>query len=257
MAEPESLHPAFRPYRRLRDELLGLPCEAWVARCNQQASSRGLCSSSGAPIRFVVADGRTDALGFESAILHEGRIACRPDPRGGLHDLHNALAWLTFPLVKATLNRLHLAHASGGAGPRGRHRDGVTLLDESGLLWLSSSAALNRQLVARDWQALLVNNRERVRREVAPVVIGHGLLEKLARPYKAMTAHCLVCDSGGADPQAWEPATIDAAGARLIAVGFDSPMPPRLAPLPILGLPGWDPANMDRSYYDDARVFRE
>jgi hypothetical protein len=31
---------------------------------------------------------------------------------------------------------------------------------------------------------------------------------------------------------------------------------PKLAPLPILGLPGWDPANVDPSYYDDARVFR-
>lgn len=255
-AASESLHPGFHPYRRLRDELLGLPCAQWVARCNRLASGRDLRSSSGAPIHFVVDEGRAGALGYEAAILSEGRIACRPDERGALHDLHNALTWLTFPLVKATFNRLHLARPDRGAGRRGRIRDAVTLLDENGLLWLSDSVELNQQLLAKDWQALLVRNRDRVRREVIPVIIGHGLLEKLARPYKAMTAHCMVCATGGAGAPPLEPAAIDAAVAAAIAAGFDSAAPPRLAPLPILGLPAWDPANTDRSYYDDARVFR-
>jgi hypothetical protein len=264
-ASQNRLHPGFLPYRPLRDELLGMACAQWVARCNELAVRRNLRSCSGAPLSFFVADGATGAtnatnapnatgaLGYEASIYHEGRIACRTDERGALHDLHNAVTWLTFPLIKATLNRLHLTRAERAYGGRGRVRDAVTLLDENGLLWLSRSAELDRHLVARDWPALLIAHREQVREEVTPIILGHGLLEKLARPYKAMTAHCLICASAAAVAA---PADIDAAVADAIDAAFESGVPPRLAPLPILGLPGWDPANEDRSYYDDARVFR-
>lgn len=266
------------PYAPLRSELLSLPTADWVARCNALAACRGLLSAAGAPLSFVAAAPVRGALGYEAEILHHGRIACRPAGRGALHDLHNALVWLTFPQVKATLNRLHLA-AVGGIGTmgpvvraavasgRGRTRDLATLLDESGLLWVSASSRLDRQLQAGQWRELLVANREQVRAMVLPIVIGHGLLVKLAAPYKAMTAHCLVCPidradggfpgSGFADMNV---AAVDAAAAQRLASMFGAEgaptTAPNLAPLPILGLPGWDPANLDASYYDDARVFR-
>jgi hypothetical protein len=44
--------------------------------------------------------------------------------------------------------------------------------------------------------------------------------------------------------------------ARRISNLFAAGAPPVLAPLPVLGLPGWDRANDDPSYYEDARVFR-
>jgi hypothetical protein len=262
LADPDSRHPGFHPYRRLRNELLGLPAEAWVARCNLLAGSRDLRSAAGASLSFVVDDASmAGALGYEAAILHQGRIACRAHGRGALHDLHNALAWLTFPRIKAALNRLHLERAGGPGKGRGRVRDAVTLLDESGLLWLSRSTLLDEQLLARDWRGLLVANRERVRAEVLPIIVGHGLLEKLATPYKSMTAHCLVCSgcpvpATERDLAERDLAGIDATVAAAIAAAFTAHGLPKLAPLPILGLPGWDPANTDRSYYDDARVFR-
>jgi hypothetical protein len=270
---PEALsrHPGFAPYAGHRDELLGLPAAQWIARCNVLAAQRGLRSAAGVPITFCLCGPTRDALGYEASILHEGRIACRPHGRGALHDLHNALVWLRFPAIKATLNRLHLAQeaAQGRHGPqqcgqlpgapassRGRLRDLVTLLDENGLLWLSRARLLDEQLQARDWRALLLSNRERVRTEVWPIVIGHGLLEKLARPYKSMTAHCLV----GHWPPSWAPpqdlALVDAAVSSSIAAAYAGRAAARLLPLPILGLPGWDPANIDASYYDDRRVFR-
>jgi Protein of unknown function (DUF3025) len=244
------------PYRPLRDELLGLVPGEWVARCDALAQARDLRSATGAALRFVPSTGAAGALGYEAAILHEGRIACRPSGRGAVHDLHNALVWLTFPRVKATLNRLHLLHDTDPGSGRGRMRDRLTLLDESGLLWLSRSAVLDAHLRHQDWLELLVRNRDRVRDDVVPIVIGHGLLEKLGSPYKSMTAHCLVCNGPWADDVRNHPAGVDADAASRIVSACAAGIPPRLAPLPILGLPDWDPANVDRSYYDDVRVFR-
>ena len=150
----------------------------------------------------------------------------------------------------------------GRATGRGRLRDMATLLDESGLLWLSSAAVLDAQLLARDWRGLLVSSREQLAANVRPIVIGHGLLEKLAAPYKSMTAHCVICrrndrPEGVAAPAGEAAKTVDESAAACIAAAFAAGSVPKLAPLPILGLPGWDPANLDPSYYDDARVFRE
>ena len=262
-------HPGIGPYAALRAELLRLPREERLAHCNALASQRGLTSAAGVPLRFVDAGCPGDALGYETTILREGCIAWRSDHKGAMHDLHNALAWLTFPRIKAMLNRLHLTDtapgsegsagspiAAAGAGRRSRRRDLLTLLDESGLLWLSASPQLDDELRQKHWHSLLVARREEIRARVQPVVIGHGLLEKLAVPYKSMTAHCLVVPWDRSTPAAFDRAAIDSAVAAHLEEAFGSRTLPVLAPLPILGLPGWDPANLDASYYDDARVFR-
>ncbi|MEO6270070.1 MAG: DUF3025 domain-containing protein [Lautropia sp.] len=283
-------HPGFGPYAALRADLLRLPREGRLAQCNALARERGLTSAAGVPLRFIDAGCPGDALGYEAAILREGRIAWRRDHKGAMHDLHNALAWLTFPRIKAMLNRLHLTDtaprsgesaasppAVAGAGRRSRRRDLLTLLDESGLLWLSASPQLDHELRRKHWHSLLVARREEIRARVQPIVIGHGLLEKLAVPYKSMTAHCLVMSwdrstpagagrtpaassqtpaASGEAGAAFERAAIDGAVAAYLQEAFGSHALPVLAPLPILGLPGWDPANLHASYYDDARVFR-
>ncbi|NLD56120.1 MAG: DUF3025 domain-containing protein [Burkholderiaceae bacterium] len=247
-------HPGLRPHAALLAALAHLPPAHWAARCTGLAEARGLRSAGGAPLRFVVGGGpREGALEYEAAIFHEGRVACRDSQPGAAHDLHNALCWLAYPLTKATLNRLHLVRAAedAGTGPtprRGPARDRLTLLDESGVAWLSNSPELDARLHAGDWQGLLVAGRERLRAEVDVVVIGHGLLQKLAAPYKALTAHCLVCG-----PREGE---VDAVVARSLARAFADGAVPELAPLPVQGLPDWDRANRDPSYYDDPRVFR-
>ena len=275
---PSGSHAGFHPYRRLRDQLLGLPAGQWVSRCSLLARERGLHSAGGAPISFAAGGEAAGALAYESAILKSGRVSCRTEGRGALHDLHNALVWLTFPKIKSALNRLHfergcprgegtvLEVAAQLPGGRGRVRDAVTLLDESGLLWISSSSLLDEQLRARNWRGLLIRNRALLQASVLPIIIGHGLLEKLAMPYKAMTAHCLVCDGwpvgdgwpagkGIADCAIAHWATIDASVAGRIEALFARGAPV-LPALPVLGLPDWDPANNDPSYYDDACVFR-
>lgn len=68
-------------------------------------------------------------------------------------------------------------------------------------------------------------------------VFGHALLEKLTTaPRKALTAHVLLVDP------------LDLSAADWAAKPF--------CPMPVLGVPGWCPANEDPAFYDDPAVFR-
>ena len=84
----------------------------------------------------------------------------------------------------------------------------------------------------------------------APVIVGHGLLEKLHQPYKSMTAKLLPCS----DPRG----SLDWGTARrLWTLAREGELRPALLqPLPIQGWPGWDPANADPAFYRDEKVFR-
>ncbi len=196
---------------------------------------------------------------------------------------------MRLPATKAALNGLHaraLARVEAGAlaeptprvapGRRPRVRDVATLLDESGLLWVSRCVACDDALRARRWTRLFVEQRARLARQVLPLVVGHGLLHKLARPYKAITAHCLLLDGAQVasadadaidadiiDDDTVDDDTIDAidrlAAAALVDASGDphaSRALPALHPLPVMGLPGWHPGNVDAAFFYDTQVFR-
>jgi hypothetical protein len=84
------------------------------------------------------------------------------------------------------------------------------------------------------------------------VLFGHALLEKLVEPYKSITAHVLaepVPLALGDDLPAWDAwLATQLDGATLARKPF--------TPLPVLGVPGWCPANGAPGFYDDDRVFR-
>jgi len=154
--------------------------------------------------------------------------------RDNLHDLLNGLVWLRFPHVKRRLNELHAAEiARIGIGPtRGVLRDALTLFDENGAC-LQAPPVLIDALRGRDWRALFVTHRA-AWDQARLTLFGHALLEKLARPRKPITAHVWL---GQADE------VVERLG--------DKPLP-----LPVLGVPGWWPANEAPAFYDDASVFR-
>lgn len=154
-------------------------------------------------------------------------------------------------------------------------RDALTLLDENGALWPAPAPEWVRMLEAREWRALFVESRQALTGELselptmrddghasgtpnlasgaarkAPVIVGHGLLEKLHRPYKSMTAKLLPCP----DPRYG----LDrGTAARLCELaGQQALRPALLLPLPLQGWPGWDPANADPAFYADERIFR-
>jgi Protein of unknown function (DUF3025) len=215
--------PWFAP---LRETAAALPADRTVA---DALSALG----DGVP-RFVASADLPAGEAYETFIARTGTVPTR-DNR---HDLFNGLMWLHQPVLKRRLNHLQAAQiAARGVGPtRGALRDALTLFDEHGALWPDPPPALAEALAARDWLALFVTHRA-LWRDTRFEVFGHALLEQLATaPRKALTAFVAL-----GDPLAW-PAEQWAAKPFL--------------PLPVLGIPGWWPANEDPAFYTDSKVFR-
>ena len=185
--------------------------------------------------------------------------------------------WLRLPRTKAALNAVHVRAADAGTGnARNRARDAATLLDESGLLLDCHDAGLVELLRARDWRGLFWTRRDEVVCAMRPLVLGHGLAEKLLSPYRALTAHVLItgrpperaaaadgaaqtarADASQAavvDEAAVDETAMDAEAARHIALPRFAPH--LLLPLPVAALPGWDAESLGERLFDDLSVFR-
>jgi hypothetical protein len=218
-----------------------------VARASAKGSAlhEALNAAGPAPVRFVPQEALPPATAFERFIFETGQCPVRP----GLHDFFNGLVWLAFPRSKAALNGLQAREIArdGIAGRRGAVRDAVTVFDENGAL-LQAPAPLWQALREREWRRLFVDLRP-LWRQARLVVFGHALLEQLACPRKALTAHVWCAEHAlpaGAQLDAWL-----AAQCRpevLAAKPF--------TPLPVLGVPGWCAGSENFSFYDDSLVFR-
>lgn len=186
------------------------------------------------PLRFVPQAALPAGVAYEAFIHAQAAVPTRDN----LHDLFNGLVWLARPALKRRLNALQAAEIArqGVQAHRGALRDALTLMDENGAL-LQARAPLWAALRARDWHGLFVRHRG-LWAQARLTLVGHALIEQLATaPRKPLTAHVLCA----ADPMALD----EAAWA---AKPF--------TPLPVLGVPGWWPANEDPRFYDDAAVFR-
>ena len=214
----------------------------WRKSLSDAARERRIVSGQGVPIEFVGADAAA-ATPYELFIARTGKVPTREN----LHDLFNALMWLVHPLAKAALNARQAAEIErDGVRPtRGAVRDAATLIDESAILLVSADDEVAASLRDHDWQRLLIGWRERWGHDIIALAFGHALLEKLAGPFKAITA-CVVPLHATED--------LDAAAAAFIA--RPDLAPPLLPHLPVLGIPGWCAENADPRFYDDPRVFR-
>jgi Protein of unknown function (DUF3025) len=192
-------------------------------------------SEQPAPVRFVAAAELPAGVAYEAFIARTGCVPTRDD---NLHDHLNRLVWHRHPRIKQRLNELQAAEiaARGIGATRGAVRDALTLFDENGALWPEAPPPLAQALAARDWHTLFVTHRA-LWREHRFEIFGHALLEQLATaPRKALTAHVLLADPMTLTPAQWA------------AKPF--------LPLPVLGIPGWWPANEDPEFYEDKQVFR-
>jgi hypothetical protein len=213
-----------------------------VHRALQAAAAQ--CAAP-APVRFVPQSDLPPGEPYEQHIFRTRDCPTRDN----LHDFFNGLVWLAFPLSKSRLNALQAEQIrqQGVGAVRGPVRDAITVFDENGAL-LDAPRPLWDALVARQWQRLFVELRP-LWREARLLVFGHALLEKLAAPRKDLTAHVWKLPAqlgslGAGD--AWLQARLDA--ATLASKPF--------TPLPLLGVPGWCPANENFSFYEDSEVFR-
>jgi hypothetical protein len=227
----------------------------YLRELQRDARESGHATGRGAPLTFIAQADLPPDTAYEAHIGATGGVPTREN----LHDFFNALIWFSYPRVKAMLNarQTKAIERDGIAGSRGTERDALTLFDENAVVFVTADAELSRALREFDWRQLFVTGRAAwgVRCAVRP--FGHALLEKLIEPYKACTAHAWIVDAP-ADyfgwPAARQTAWLDESiAASMSCAALDSRV---FAPLPVLGIPGWWPANADPAFYDDERVFR-
>ncbi|MFZ3129277.1 MAG: DUF3025 domain-containing protein [Rhodoferax sp.] len=198
-----------------------------------------------APVQFVPQAALPAGEAYEAFIYRTGQVPTRD----GLHDFFNGLCWMQFPQTKRRLNQLQAAQiaASGIQPVRGPTRDAITVFDENAAFFQGPDA-LWEALVAKDWQRLFVTLRPQWA-QVQLLLFGHALLEKLVAPRKPITAHVYRAQAAShsiADLDAWMAADLQA--DKLAGKPF--------AHLPVLGVPGWWPDNVNPAFYQDPSVFR-
>ena len=209
---------------------------------NRLAEEAAVHTESGKRLRF--APPLTDDRYYEVRVFESGCVETRPE---NLHDLFNALAWLAFPRTKARINALHAAQIPLEGRTRGRLRDLLTIFDEGGAVVQCEDPQLIEMIRTFRWKQVFWTERERVLRTMRIVVLGHAVLEMSLAPRPGIA--CKVLFTGG-------DAGADNAAAEWLAGLSPDATPALLAPLPIFGFPGWDPANGNPGYYDDTRYFR-
>jgi len=246
LADIDWSQPWFAPWREL-----GEPTARQALQQQSVAEALNTITYTGKreanEVNFVPQSALPEGQAYEDFIFKTAQVPTRD----GLHDFFNGLCWHRFPLAKRRLNQLQAAEieTQGIRATRGPVRDALTLFDENVVL-MHAPDEVWASLQARDWLKLFVDLREQWQ-QVHLVLFGHALLEKLVTPYKSITGHVYRVDShvnprDEAALDAW--LVQDLQPAKLATKPYE--------PLPVLGVPGWWPANEDRTYYEDVNVFR-
>ncbi len=241
--------PWLQPYRAVGEPAVrhlsrGAPVHAALQAARHLACGADGTRRTGWP-HFAAQGVLPAGTAYESQVFATGTVLLQDN----LHDFFNGLVWLHYPATKRRLNALQARAiaASAPGAPRGALRDAMTVFDENGALLLAPSFVWDA-LRARDWRSLFVTHRA-AWSQARLLLFGHGLMEKLVTPRKAITAHVYPA------PEALDSiAEID----RWLAAAVGGPdwMARPFAPLPVLGVPGWNAGHVDDCFYDDPLVFR-
>jgi len=204
------------------------------------------------PVTFCDLQAKS-AQEYEWCIFNRSQVPTRIDT---WHDRFNAAMWLLWPQTKLALNQAHIKDLmqANAAQNRSRRRDTLTLIDEVGLVLLSSDSSWSELNKQHQWQEMFWHRRQAWQASVAPLLIGHGLAEQLLNPHIGLTAkaiHLQIDDI----PLAQD--LVQALADRILAEKVRSEFadPSALAPLPVLGIPGWHPSQ-SADFYQDTSYFR-
>lgn len=170
------------------------------------------------------------------------------------HDWYNGRVWLQFAQAKQLINACHVAESdkpvADSSNGRSRFRDALTLFDESGAVLLTTDASLSDALLQHDWSTLFVQNSSAWAERARVVLVGHGLLESMHRPYKGLCAKVIpVCvPTLDLHPSILQGLILQVAAAIRDSLNF--------SPMPVMGVPGWFDDSNVAGFYDDVSVFR-
>ena len=229
-----------------------------LERLNELSKQRDLRNGRDKSIRFVEPSGAASAMAYELQIATSGEIPTREN----LHDLLNAMQWLSFPHLKRAINAEHvkrLQHEPGEEAKlrpkvRSKARDVLTMFDESGVIVASADASLLELLRSFQWRALFVERRLDVIKSMRFHLVGHGLLEKVLTPFIGITGKAILLPVAAAALD--NTMLLDGAAADWLADPLNLASAQNLAPLPLLGVPAWDARNQVPAFYDNVDYFR-
>jgi hypothetical protein len=242
---------------------------AWPTLADYQRLLEGapqpLLTASGKPLRVVEQAQEKPThwrQGYEPRIYLQGELQTRLE---SWHDCFNLLTWMSFPLAKAALNARQYAllearaRDAAPAGPRSPGQDALTQFDESGVVVLSVEPKLSELLRNFQWKQLFWEQRAAVKAGMRCLAFGHGLMERALTPYRGITGKGVILPVTAqllAQPLALQLAEVDRRLAQYLNDTQQLLHPQDLAPVPLLGFPGFTPDNECAAYYDDQRYFR-
>ncbi|QJR09607.1 hypothetical protein DSM104443_00656 [Usitatibacter rugosus] len=242
-------NPAFAP---LAPALALLPTDRWPTHAELTELAHGIVTSRGKALQFIAPRGHTDRERryYELHIADTGEVETRPE---NWHDLFNALSWIAFPKSKAAINAQHAAileeRGEEEAKRRSPERDALTLFDEGGVIVASSDARVFERIRGFAWKELFWGERVGLAKTTRFVAFGHNLFEKMLDPHLGIVAKTVFV------PLA-ESFDADEALAAHFATRANFTSPKAMAPMPVLGIPGWHPGTETEVYYDDKDQFR-
>jgi hypothetical protein len=248
--------PMFAP---LQPALEQLSRTRWPTHEELTAIAQGITTSRGTPVRFVLPRDLTERERryYELHIAETGEVETRGE---NWHDLFNALAWITYPRAKAAINAQHAAILQERGDPeakrRGSERDSLTLFDEGGVAVISTDPALFQLIVDFEWKALFWNRRAALARDMRFLAFGHALFEQSLAPYLGMVAKTIFVPVEAMPAESELSALVDRALAAHFADRSRLASPKLMAPMPVLGIPGWHRDTGNEAFYDDRDHFR-
>ncbi len=225
-------------------------------------AGKGIANAAGLPLRFVSQgpkSGKSEDK-YEARIYLKGEVQVRSQ---NWHDLFNVLVWLTFPKAKAALNRRHFLALeemrSEGRRNRGPTQDALTLFDEGGVIVACSDSRLAQWLVDCKWKGLFWINRDAVIANMKFFLFGHAIYEKALQPFTGVTGRGVIFPIAAdffAAALEWQLQLLDEKLADYLNNPQHFNRTGDLAPIPILGIPGWNTENEREAYYENEAYFR-
>jgi len=218
----------------------------------------------GAALKIVPQEGRPGHFEqhYAPRIYLSGEIQTRTR---NWHDFFQLLTWFIFPRTKAVINAIHIPRAKQRIetgeemGRRTPIENMLSLFDEGGAVIVASDPTLLQLIREFRWKELFWQRREELARKFDCVTFGHAMYEKAMAPYLGMTANTILLEADSSyfalnrdERLTW----IDQQLTAIFEQGERYQNPRDLQPFPILGVPGWDPANNEEGYYDNTDYFR-
>lgn len=257
--------PLFEPIYHLAERFSGFAEWPGLADYQHLLDEYGpLYTQHGAALKIVPQAGRPDhfAQHYAPRIYLSGEIQTRTQ---NWHDFFQFLTWFIFPRTKAVINAIHIPkakqriEAGEELGRRTPIENTLSLFDEGGAVLVADDPELLQLIRDFRWKALFWERRAALVEQFDCVTFGHAMYEKAMAPYLGMTANTILLEADSdyfSRDRLGRLAWIDEQLAAIFEQGERYRKPKDLQPFPILGMPGWDPANGEEAYYDNTDYFR-